>query len=604
MALNLKKPNIKAPDFKSKSRVGSGADKPRGTANKLPIDAVMKRIPGGGGSAGRFIYFVGDDGAILVFMQGGKVVRRLFAPTPQPDHVKSLVELMASHPKAPVYMLVDMIDQSYVRHTLPPVSKLSVNKLVQRRLERDFSPEDIKGHLTLGRDKTGRKEWSLLLISLASSASLKSWLDVVTELPNEFKGVYLVPVESQALIAELEDRMPKGENYRKPQWVILVSHNKVGGFRQVVLKDGKLVFTRLAQAVGESVPAVIAGNIEQEVQSTIEYLRRLGYNEQAGLGVYVVVAQEIKDSIEVAKLQAQQCYLMTPFEIAQYLALEQAVLSADRFGDVVLAATFGRSSRHQLKLMPNHVKRIEQIYKARMGGRALAGLCAVWILWTLITSIWTIISGQIALHNLQGKKQKAQAELQDVQSKVSKMDKDVNLKMNVIQVYDLFKPFEYTPFSVIKGLAGLLNDESVIKRIAWQYDPAIAKPQAPQPAQPGAAPAPEAPTPIKVELEIQFVNYNADKQLLLNHAGMLVARMKSAFVDYEVKYDKLPGEVADNESITLDFNASDPTKTAVAIGQDDVMKVALIGPFEGMAAAQTQAGGPVAPVPAAGAPAP
>ena len=59
------------------------------------------------------------------------------------------------------------------------------------------------------------------------------------------------------------------------RWKFLVTHNKVGGFRQVILRDGRAIFTRLTQPVGEVTPAVVAGNIEQEITSTIEYMNRL-----------------------------------------------------------------------------------------------------------------------------------------------------------------------------------------------------------------------------------------------------------------------------------------------------------------------------------------
>ena len=118
------------------------------------------RSSGTKNKAGHFVLIIGDDGAILVFMQGNTVVRRLFAPSPRPDHTSSIVDLIQSNPTVPISVLADVIDQQYVRHSFPPVSTFSVNNLVKRRMERDFQAEDLTGMLRLGRDKSGRTECS------------------------------------------------------------------------------------------------------------------------------------------------------------------------------------------------------------------------------------------------------------------------------------------------------------------------------------------------------------------------------------------------------------------------------------------------------------
>src|SRR5262249_17247692 len=148
-----------------------------------------------------------------------------------------------NHPKVPLYILADVLDQQYVRQSFPPVSSFSVGGLVKRRLERDFQAEDMKGSLPLGRDKEGRREWNYLLISLANTPLMQQWLALIVELPNEFRGVYLTPVEGQNYIPVLKKYMP--EQAPAQPWQLLVSHNKISGFRQIVLRDGKLVFTRV-----------------------------------------------------------------------------------------------------------------------------------------------------------------------------------------------------------------------------------------------------------------------------------------------------------------------------------------------------------------------
>jgi hypothetical protein len=99
---------------------------------------------------GEFVFFIGDEGAILCYIESGEVKRRLFSPAADGKSTETLKELFTEYPAAPISILVDMVEQSYVRHTLPPVSSLGVNKIIQRRLSRDFSPDDLKGALSLG----------------------------------------------------------------------------------------------------------------------------------------------------------------------------------------------------------------------------------------------------------------------------------------------------------------------------------------------------------------------------------------------------------------------------------------------------------------------
>ncbi len=246
-----------------------------------------------------FVYFLGDEGAILVFIENGIVTRRLFASSPAPENVRSFVDIFRSNPEVPIYVLVDMIDQSYVRHTLPPVSQLGVGKLVQRRLERDFAADDIKGALILGREEKGRKDWNLLLISLAHGDLLQQWLKVAYEAPNFFGGIYLSPVESDILVQKLSfalhgkngeesafgggasfvDKLKKisfgkiknggvaEKSAKGVEWQVFVSHNKVTGLRQVVLRNGVMVFTRMTQLVEEQNNEITAASMEQEIHT-------------------------------------------------------------------------------------------------------------------------------------------------------------------------------------------------------------------------------------------------------------------------------------------------------------------------------------------------
>ncbi|MDE3038847.1 MAG: hypothetical protein KGJ21_10425, partial [Pseudomonadota bacterium] len=300
-------------------------------------------------SGSRFVLFIGDEGVILVHLKDNVVLSRQFVPDGSEQNLQELRQSLSVDDKAPVLVVIDNLDQTFVQQTLPPVSQFSVSKLIRRRLERDFGVSDIKGYLLLGREETGRRDWNFMMVSIERSAQIALWLDFVADLPNRFQGVYLVSVEAELIIKKLKQAMgTSGEG--GSEWMFFVSHNKVGGFRQVILHNGRIIFTRMAQPIGESTPEVIAGNIEQEMLSTIEYMRRLSFDAANGLDVYIIASGAIRAAIDSSKFGARTTHILTPYEVAQYLNIEGATQPTDQFGDVVLAAAIGASRLHVLKL--------------------------------------------------------------------------------------------------------------------------------------------------------------------------------------------------------------------------------------------------------------
>ncbi|MBN67035.1 MAG: hypothetical protein CMM94_05655 [Rickettsiales bacterium] len=535
------------------------------------------------GGAEKFIFFVGDDGAILSYMQGSKLVRRLFAPNVEPDNVRSLVELMEGHPKVPIYMLIDMMDQSYVRHTLPPVSPLGVNKLVQRRLERDFAPEDITGAIPLGREKTGRKDWNFLLIALANSPTLQQWLDLVLELPNRFKGIYLVPVESQSYVKMLSSVIPRSQEAREAEWQILVSHNKVGGFRQVVLRNGKLTFTRLAQAVGESVPEVIAGNVEQEILNTIEYLRRLSYTEQAGLEVTIVVGQDIKNAIDTKRFNAVASHVFTPHEVSELLNLEQAALSGDRFGDVVMAASFARQKKLHLRMLPSYAKKLDILYNAQLGLRAVAALAIVGLLYQIVTSVMTIQGANSEEAELKRDKARVQQELATIQREVGQIDTDIATRTNIVTVYDMTEPDKFMPLTLVRRFNEIQESNVFVKKLNWTMsnDLQVVTEQSQRRGNRGSrqSSGSQGAAPMKVVMELEFTENEDNKQVFLSDANAFFRKMTEGFEDYVINYSKLPGTVGSEESLEINFDDPSTNDQLLAAGEN-VVEVTMIGPAD------------------------
>jgi hypothetical protein len=444
-------------------------------------------------SNGHFVLFVGDDGAVLVYYQGKKVLRRLFSPAHDDKTSNVFIDLLAEFPNAGIYVLVDVLDQAYVRHTLPPVTALSVNKIIKRRLNRDFSATDLKGAISLGREKKGRKDWNFLLISLSYNGKLKGWLDLFYDLPNRLMGIYLSLVESQLIIVSLKNALAKQDltvdsklsveskkdkantilpkqkatQTNIPKWDILVMHNKTGGFRQVVLRDNKLVFTRMAQYSPNEKPSVMAGNVEQEIKNTIEYLKRLSFSQGSELHIITIIGEEIKNNINSNIFNATSCVLLTPYEAATLLKIEDAILSADKFTDIFLSCAFLQYKKHCLKLMSETIKQMEKLYQAIFLSKIAACFAVIALLGY---SGYNGYSGFVAQSSLEEKKNEIKQSLVRLEN-FKQQSKDFKITPakidSLIKINDLISYPSPNYDELIVGIANNINKDVQVKNFEW-----------------------------------------------------------------------------------------------------------------------------------------
>jgi len=161
---------------------------------------------------------------------------------------------------------------------------------------------------------------------------------------------------------------------------MLVSHNKVSGYRQVVLHKGKLFFARVAQASNDDGPAVAAGNVEQEIMNTLEYLRRMGLHDDGALELFIVTAQDVVEKIEPKSFGALRTELFVPSDLSEQLGLQQAALSGDRYGDVLMVAGFNESRKKSLKLSVPYADTLAKMSSAIL---AVTFLIAIFVLGSL-----------------------------------------------------------------------------------------------------------------------------------------------------------------------------------------------------------------------------
>ena len=413
----------------------------------------------------QFVINVGDEGAILSHFMDGKLANKLFVDSPASTDVKLMERLLTAYPRLPVYVLVDVIEQNYSQQVLPPVSSFSLKAQIERRLKRDFQPNDLNNVLPLGRNKEGRKDWNFLFISLANTAPFSKWLELILTNKNRFGGVYLLPVEAMKLGGDLDKASPEAE---KTEWELFVLHNKISGLRIVALKNGKLAFTRLAQnLVGDNIAEIIVGNMEQEISNTVEYLKRMGFRNEASSKITIISSTEILQKIDQKTLKFGIVDVVTPMQAAEKLGLHNIVGDKDKFADVMLAAHFASLNKHVLKFTLKSLQTIDRLQNTAKAIVIATVLLVIGMVGYTGYNIYTANQQRQEKAEAEVKLLQSNEKLKEIVAKKNKLPKSIDKMLEILQISKLLPEDKFKPLRLLSDVAPLFEVEKKLKSIKY-----------------------------------------------------------------------------------------------------------------------------------------
>ncbi|MFN7094243.1 MAG: hypothetical protein ACK4M7_02665, partial [Burkholderiales bacterium] len=430
----------------------------------------------------KFVLTIGDEGAVLTYIKAKKLELRIFATLNAPNDIKNMQRVLAEDLNAPIYVLLDVVDQSYTQQILPAVSVLAINNLVWRKLHRDFPVDDIKGSIYLSRLQKGRKDWQYMFVSCPLATPVKEWLAFVFEQPHQLASIHLLPVEMMGFLRQLNSLFfPKKLKFLKQKqedsssvkekslWQMLVTHDKVGGIRQVAFYNEKVVFTRMITLPSDLLPDIIAGHIEQELLNSFEYLKRLSLKEGEAVDLYIIVAQDIKRSLEASRLPGQHKLLFSPYEVANCLSLTNTATPEDRFADVVMAVSFA----NRRAILPLHTKASKQLLlftKAMQFARWLAkGLAPILVCYMIFMG-YTIYATQQEITKIEQEKLVIGSKWQQFQKENHYSMEDAAKISDVISLYKLLTGDNLSPLSLISRFAEQKQKRVLVKNIEWRLE--------------------------------------------------------------------------------------------------------------------------------------
>lgn len=477
----------------------------------------------------KFVVTVGDDGAIINYFQEGMLKARLFARLNHQEDYRNIKKLFAKDTKAGISILVDVIDQTCNLQSLPAVSRLSVGKLVESRLRKDFAPTDLKGAILMGREKTGRQDWNYIFVSAPLSEGLEEWINFFSNFPNEIKGIFMLPVESVSLVKRLETLNPGKE---KSRWQFLVSHNRLGGFRLNVYLEGKLFFTRLVHASLEHSPEMLAGSLEQEILNTLEYLRRTSLEEDETVETYAIVSHAIKQTLETMNIAGARLQVFSPYDVSQAIDLPHAAKKEDRFADIILATSF----IYSLPVIKCHTRETQKLAYMSLVHRLSLAATATLVPLILFFSLMAFVD----LLGANQKVDKALIEKKRLDVEWAKVQKDIELyqtedkaKINdIISLYKLLSGESFTPLTIAEQFGNAQGEFAQVRSFNWQFKQGVRRFGKQEPDQTYSM------------FSIDFINDKEGFDQLFEDFDSFTTQLKETFAQYDVEYSRLPEKLS------------------------------------------------------------
>lgn len=316
-----------------------------------------------------FIVTIGNYGSVVVLHNGKKIEQTISLEVLTEENKKDLAQLFTKYKSAPIYFLLDTVDQSYKKKSYPFIKKGDLIHLIKRDIANDADKESLKNYIILGKGKYPKntpitdKKWECLFVSSSSSEATNAWLDFSLEMPNRKLGIYMSPIETFSLFKLLKNNIKSSSKIinKKNDLYCLLLQNKVSGIRQTVFSDDGIIFTRVVNYNFEG--SDFLQKYEQDINSTFEYLKRLFPNLHIKeLDIINIFSSEILAKLNTISNIDFQFVNYTPFQVASISGYGNLIAKDSNFCDLLISKIFASNKAKLLKFITPKIATIEKLF--------------------------------------------------------------------------------------------------------------------------------------------------------------------------------------------------------------------------------------------------
>ncbi len=495
-------------------------------------------------SAQNFVVTIGNYGAVVALHENKKIKNKIFLEEFNEEVKTELSNLFNKHKVAPIYILLDTVDQSYKKKSYPSIKKSDLSHIIKRDMATDGDKESLKNYIIINnKDKKQINRHECLFVSSSSSEIITNWIEFLLTMPNRLAGIYMLPVEAFNLFKLLRNNiksLSKIKNKRNDLYCIIVQ-NKVSGIRQIVFSEHEIVFTRVVNYDFEN--ADFLEKYEQDIYSTFEYLKRLfpdvTMSEIDIVNIFPVnVLEQIKklDNIELNFIN------YTPYQAASEIGYADILPQNSNFCDLLISKIFSKEKKilkftiPKIALLEKYFTILKSSYYANL--IILMTICA--------TILYTVISqdkiGE-AIEVAQAEKYIASQELTKATTAALEgelTDKD-GKQLDIEMVMDYGK-IEEALGSFGKKYEKYFYDLKFLK----DFDVSLTNFTYTLNGFSTTNPSPNG-TSDSLQLNGYIINKSGDIEDLFTEFDVLVSAMKKNFDKNKIKYSELPKNINFNQ---------------------------------------------------------
>ena len=206
-------------------------------------------------------------------------------------------DYLAQHQHSVFSLLVNVAEEGFQIETIPFLRGSDRQAIIKRKLGQLFFNAALTTSLSLGYEKTRRRDERVLLAALTNQAFFAPWLAAIADAGVALSGIYSLPLLAPSLLRKLGI---EGE-----QCLLLTIQDQ--SVRQSYCEKGELVFSRLTPLPNSSIDG-IAQSFCAEAQKLQQYLvsQRLIARQQsitahllAHSSAFQAIAQSCRDSAAI-----------------------------------------------------------------------------------------------------------------------------------------------------------------------------------------------------------------------------------------------------------------------------------------------------------------
>ncbi|MEC5399996.1 hypothetical protein [Uliginosibacterium sp. H1] len=262
-------------------------------------------------------------------------------------------------------LVVDLPDEGFHLDPIPYVIGADRKALIQRKLVQHFFGSPYATAISLGREKTGRRDERVLFAAITRPAAIEPWLTVLRSAGAALRAVHAVPLLTRDLLAGLKLPETRG----------LVIALSPSGIRQLYFDDGQLRFARLSPAP-DGPYANWGPDCLREARKTYQYISAQRWIPRNNpLTVYVLACRNEEQALtpQLAGGEPLDFQTVALESVFQRLSVREPVTDSN---SRALFLRLAQRARAEPQLAPESERRYFRVWQARSAVFA-AGMLAL-----------------------------------------------------------------------------------------------------------------------------------------------------------------------------------------------------------------------------------